>query len=156
MSETNRKQSYVDSQVQGALVKRVVLHWLGFFVSASLGAFVLQFLSNPFQPFSVHLQNLWWTQGPFMVVMAFLLPVFVVDTIKLSSRFAGPMHRLRGSIRSIADGNPPVQLVFRKGDFWGDVAEDFNRMIARLTHDAQFAEKTSAEEDTAKLCHSNS
>jgi methyl-accepting chemotaxis protein len=156
MSETNRKQSYVDSQVQGALVRRVILHWVGFFVSASLGAFVLQFLSNPFQPISVHLQNLWWTQGPFMVVMAFLLPVFVLDTIKFSNRFAGPILRLRGSIRSIADGNPPLQLVFRKGDFWGDVAEDFNQMIARLTHDAQVTVEEPTEEDATQLCQSNS
>ena len=41
------------------------------------------------------MKDLWWSQGPFLLVMVFLLPVFVMDAIKLSHRFAGPIFSLR-------------------------------------------------------------
>jgi len=132
MSQPNRKKKFVDPQVEGTLVRRLVLHWLAFFVVTSLVAFCLQVLTNPLRPFNEHVQQLWWTQGPFLLAMVFLLPVFVLDTIKFSNRFAGPIYRLRQTIRSIAGGNPPERLKFRDFDFWQGLAEDFNRMVDRL------------------------
>ena len=132
MSQPNRKKKFVDPQVQGTLVRRLVLHWLAFFVVTSLVAFCLQVLTNPLRPFNEHVQQLWWTHGPFLLVMVFLLPVFVLDTIKFSNRFAGPIYRLRQTIRSIAGGSPPERLKFRDFDFWQGLAEDFNRMVDRL------------------------
>lgn len=131
-SAADRKKTFVDPQVQGALVRRLVLHWLGFFAVASAMAFVLQVLSNPFQPLGEHVRQLWWTQGPFLVVILFLLPVFLLDTIKLSHRFAGPIYRLRQTIRKVAEGEEPPKLKFRDLDFWQGLAEDFNKMVEAL------------------------
>ena len=64
--------------------------------------------------------------------MFFLLPVFILDTIKLSHRFAGPIYRLRNTIRSLAQGEEFRPLKFREVDFWQSLAEDFNVMVARL------------------------
>ncbi len=154
MSEPNRKKTFVDPQVQGALVRRLIIHWVGFFALASLVAFVLQVLSNPFQSISTHIQQLWWTQGPFLVAALFLLPVFVLDTIKLSHRFVGPINRLRNTIRNIAEGNAPEEVKFRDFDFWRGLAEDFNQMVNRLNgnptslHEA-FDEKVTAADASA-------
>jgi len=134
MSQQNRKKTYVDPQVQGALVRRLVLHWLAFLLVSGLVAFSLQVLSDPFKSIGEHTLATWWTHGPFLLVMLLILPVFVLDTIKLSHRFAGPVYRLRQSIRSIADGEPPRPLKFRDFDFWHGLADDFNRMIDRLTN----------------------
>ena len=133
MSHPERKKTFVDPKVQGALVRRLVLHWLSFFLVASVVAFCLQVLSNPFRSLAEHTQQLWWTHGPFLLVLVFLLPVFVLDTIKLSHRFAGPIYRLRQTILEIADGNPPPRLKFRDFDFWQGLAEDLNRMVEQLT-----------------------
>jgi len=132
MSHPDRKKTFVDPKVQGALVKRLVVHWLVFVGVAGLVAFCLQVLSNPFQPLEVHINQLWWTHGPFLIVTVFLLPVFVLDTIKLSHRFAGPIYRLRQTIRSAAEGQPIKKLKFRDFDFWQGLAEDFNTMVDRL------------------------
>ena len=133
MSHPTRKKTFVDPKVQGALVRRLVFHWLAFFAVASLVAFCLQVLSNPFRPVREHAQQLWWTHGPFLLVMLFMLPVFIVDTIKLSHRFAGPIYRLRQTVRSLADGGPVRAMKFRDFDFWQGLADDFNRMLERLT-----------------------
>ncbi len=134
MSKSERKKTFVDPKVQGALIRRLIFHWLTFLAVASLIAFCLQVLSNPFQSIGQHAQNLWWTHGPFLLVMVFLLPVFVLDTIRLSHRFAGPIYRLRVTIRSIAEGNPAPRLKFRDFDFWHGLADDFNRMVDRFTN----------------------
>ena len=132
MAKPRRTKHYIDSGVQGSLARRIILHWLVFLLVGAVVAFVLQVLSNPFQPLASHLQNLWWTHGPFLLVLVFLLPVFVIDTIKLSNRFAGPVYSLRRAIREIVQGKSPRKLKFRRHDFWHDLADDYNAMLLRL------------------------
>jgi hypothetical protein len=132
MSRPQRRKVYIDAHVQGALARRIIFHWLTFFGIASLVAFVLQVLSNPFRPLGDHLRDLWFTQGPFFVVMLFLLPVFVVDTVKISHRFAGPIFSLRRAMREITQGKPARRLKFRTNDFWHELSEDFNAMLVHL------------------------
>jgi nitrogen fixation/metabolism regulation signal transduction histidine kinase len=69
------------------------------------------------------------------LVLFFMLPAFIVDTIKLSHRFAGPIFRLRGVFRSLASGEKYQPLRFREMDFWQELADDFNRMVERLRTD---------------------
>ena len=151
MSQRQRKKTYVDPQVQGALVRRLVLHWLAFLLVAGLVAFSLQVLSDPFRSIGEHTLATWWTHGPFLLVMLLILPVFVLDTIKLSHRFAGPIFRLRKTIRAIADGEPPQPVQFRDFDYWKGLAEDFNRMIERLSASDSTPRKENEEADLENL-----
>ena len=146
MSRPQRRQKFIDSKVQGALARRIIFHWLVFMAVASVAAFLLQALSDPFRPAGEHIENLWNTHGPFLVVMVFLLPVFVIDTIKISHRFAGPIYSLRRAMREVADGQPPHKLQFRQGDFWHELADEYNAMIARLAPSAD--DKSSKEHDS--------
>jgi hypothetical protein len=132
MPKPRRTKHFIDSNVQGSLARRIILHWLAFLAVAFLVSFILQVLSNPFRPISSHLQDLWYTHGPFLLVMVFLLPVFVIDSIKLSHRFAGPIFSLRRAIREVAAGAAPRKLKFRRRDFWKELAEDYNAMLGRL------------------------
>ena len=132
MTKPRRKKHFIDTCVQGSLARRIIVHWLVFLLVAAVVAFVLQVLSNPFRPVVDHARDLWWTHGPFLLVMVFLLPVFVVDTIKLSHRFAGPVYSLRRAIREVAQGMPPRKLKFRRHDFWHELADDYNAMLRRL------------------------
>lgn len=148
MSRPQRRQKYIDSQVQGALARRIIFHWLVFISVAAVAALLLQVLSDPFQPAGTHIENLWYTHGPFLIVMLFLLPVFVVDTIKISHRFAGPIFSLRRSMREVAEGQPLKKLQFREGDFWHELAQDYNAMLARLAPNA-VEELTKADKEPA-------
>ena len=132
MSRPQRRKVFVDADVQGALARRIILHWVCFLFVASLTAFLLQVLADPFRPLAEHVRDVWWTHGPFLIVMIFLLPVFVVDTIKVSHRFAGPIFSLRRALREIAEGKPARQLKFRTHDFWHDLSEDYNAMLNRV------------------------
>jgi hypothetical protein len=143
MAFPRRKKQFIASSVQGALTRRILYHWLTFMLVTCLVSFILQVLANPFEPLAAHFENLWWAQGPFLLVMVFLLPVFVFDTIKISHRFAGPIFSLRRAIREVADGQPARRLQFRRRDFWRELADDYNTMLARLG--AVDDQKTSAE-----------
>jgi nitrogen fixation/metabolism regulation signal transduction histidine kinase len=111
-------------------------------------SFVLQVITDPFRPLSAHIKEVWWTHGPFLLVAAFMLPSYVIDTIKLSHRFAGPIFSLRRAIREVAAGQPARKLKFRGRDFWQDLAGDYNAMLVRLG--ALEEEKRSAP-DTIKV-----
>ena len=132
MKTPRRTKHFIDSRVQGSLARRIIMHWLTFLAVGSLVALILQFFSNPFRPLSAHAQDMWLTHGPFLLVMAFLLPVFLVDTIKLTHRFAGPIHNLRRALRQIAQGEAPYRLKFRKRDFWHELADDYNAAFVKL------------------------
>ena len=132
MAHPRRTKHFIDTNVQGSLTRRIICHWLAFLMVAFIVTFILQVLSNPFRPVSAHVQDLWYTHGHFLLVMVFLLPVFVMDTIQLSHRFAGPIFSLRRAIREVAAGGSPRKLKFRRRDFWKDLAEDYNAMLARL------------------------
>ena len=132
MAQPRRTKHFIDSNVQGALARRIVFHWLAFMAVAFFVSFILQVLSNPFRPISAHLTDVWFTHGPFLLVMFFLLPIFVMDSIKLSHRFAGPIFALRRAVREIAAGQAPRKLKFRRRDFWQDLAVDYNTMLTQL------------------------
>ncbi len=132
MNKPRRTKHFVDTRVQGSLARRIILHWLLFLAVGAFVAFLLQVLSNPFRPLAAHVHDMWWTHGPFLLVLAFLLPVFVVDSIKLSHHFAGPIYNLRRALHGIVMGEKPRKLKFRKLDFWHELADDYNAMLAKL------------------------
>ena len=128
-----RSKKYIDPKVQGALVRRIILHWISFVIVAYVATFLLQVLSNPFRSLGEHAMQVWSTYGIFFLVMACLLPAFILDTVRISHRFTGPIYRLRNMVGSIAAGEPTRRLKFRKHDYWPGLADDFNTMVERLT-----------------------
>lgn len=132
MSNKKRTQRFIDSTVQAALVKRILLHWLVFAITVSSIAFMMQYFSDPLTPLQTHLAELWWTHGFVLMVILALLPVFAFDSIKLSHRFAGPIHRLKRTIHDLANGRPFEPVTFRGADYWRSLADDFNTMVERL------------------------
>ncbi|HEX3601583.1 MAG TPA: hypothetical protein VHU84_15635 [Lacipirellulaceae bacterium] len=132
MAYPRRTKHFIDATVQGSLTRRIVFHWLAFLAVAFVVSFILQAMADPFRPLSAHLKEVWWTHGPFLLVAAFMLPAYILDTIKISHRFAGPIFSLRRAMREIAAGQQPRRLKFRQRDFWKDLAGDYNAMLERL------------------------
>jgi hypothetical protein len=156
MARPVRQKKFIDPRVQGSLVRRLVFHWMVFMIVTALASFVLLVLSNPFQPLSFHVENLTWTHGPLLLVMFFMMPVFVVDTIKLSHRFTGPIFALRRAMREVTNGQPPRQLKFRSNDFWQELAEEYNALLAKLGARVDHNEAITDDEQLVTVGESNS
>ena len=91
-----RKKQFIDSAVQGALARRIVLHWLLFLAMACIVLPIWQLICGKqlMLPFAQLLVEGWISVMPILFILLAMLPLFVWDTVKLSQRFAGPLHQL--------------------------------------------------------------
>ena len=80
--------------------------------------------------------DLYFRYAPALAASLLLLPVVMVDVVRLSNRFVGPMVRLRGALKDMADGRPAQPLNFRDNDYWRELATEFNRAAARVARDS--------------------
>ena len=54
-----------------------------------------------------------------------------MTAVKVSNRFVGPALRMQRAMNEVAEGRPTERLLFRNGDFWRGMADDFNSLIDR-------------------------
>jgi hypothetical protein len=127
-----RKKFLIDAQVQGVLVRRLVLHWCAFIVVASVASVLLKLLLDPFRPFDQILRESWSSIGPLVFVSVLLIPVFIRDSIQLSHRFVGPVKRLRTMLKALARGEDVKPLTLRPEDYWLEIADEFNDVLRRF------------------------
>ena len=139
-----RKQLFVDPKVQGALVLRVVLYWIVCLVTITLMLLCWKMLVTP-RVLYTHFDDLWFHHGPAVIASFLLLPLIILDIVRLSNRFAGPMLRLRRSMRALAQGERVQPIHFRQGDFWQDFADEFNTLAARLQQEPPIAPPSQEE-----------
>ena len=147
MKKHKRSQYYVDRSVQSVLLARAVLYWAFCIIMLTLIMVCWRILAGPARPLHVHLDYLWFHYKPAMIASALLLPLIILDVLRVSNRFAGPMLRIRSAMKRLADGESNVApLHFREKDFWKDLADSFNVVLARLnaSTDADPSEPESA------------
>ena len=127
-----RNQLFVDPKVQGALVLRVVLYWVVCVITITLMLLCWRILTGPARLFYTHFSEMWFYYGPAVVASSLLLPLVVVDIVRLSNRFTGPLLRLRRGMRALARSEEVKPIRFRDDDFWQDFADEFNALAARV------------------------
>mgnify|MGYP001821305983 CR=1 FL=1 len=146
-----RKKHLVDSSVQGALVRRILLHWLMFLALTLVMLPAWQLISSGdiFRPFSVLVAESWTRTAPVFLALVAMMPLFAWDTVKFSHRFAGPMYRFRKTLQELAAHGEAPMVKLRNGDFWQEVADDFNAVLERLASDENDA---SSDETDVLAC----
>ncbi len=127
-----RRQILVDRKVQGALVTRVALYWVMCLMTVGLMVLCWRILTNPLGSFYAHWNDLWRLFGPAAIASFLLLPLVMLDVVRLSNRFVGPIVRLRRAMRQLARGQDVRPIEFREGDFWQEFAAEFNAVAARV------------------------
>lgn len=136
MSKHKRKKNYVDNKVQGALLRRIFSHWLLFFGVAGGAVIMLQtLLGDSNVPVMDRLKEQVGEFTLFAIVMAALFPGFMLDTVRFSNRFVGPVGRLRRHLQQLSLGDTS-ECSFRGDDFWIEAAEEFND-VAKLVRQQQ-------------------
>ncbi|MBU4270351.1 MAG: hypothetical protein KKA28_00560 [Planctomycetes bacterium] len=127
-----RKHLFVDPKLQGPLIARVVFYWIVCLISITLMLLCWQVLSGPPRPFHVHLNKIWFQYGPALVASLIMLPLVIIDIVRFSNRFVGPLLRLRRSMRELARGEQVEPIEFRETDFWQELADEFNAVMHRV------------------------
>ena len=81
------------------------------------------------------LRDSWWQNQPALLVSLFVIPIFMYDMLKTNHRIAGPLYRLKQEMMKLSEsenGSVLGPLKFRDGDFWGELANEFNRVLSRV------------------------
>lgn len=133
MSTNNRGKLLIDNQVQLTLIRRIMLHWVAFMALFLTIVFAIDFfIREPGVTITESLSLTVQKNGLVLILMVAMMPSFLLDTVKLSHRFAGPISRLKSGLSDLAEGREVQQINLRKNDFWGELASDFNRVAVRL------------------------
>ena len=136
LTRTKRRTTIFDPEVQGSVIRKIAIHWMIFFGCNVLALLMwVRLFEQPDASWGQTFSDTIRRFLPFFVVTLALIPAFVWDTLKLTSRFAGPILRLRGALAEASQGRPVPPLRFRENDFWQEIAQNFNRMMARRDAD---------------------
>lgn len=151
-SQTKRRRTLVDPEVQGGILRKVAFHWVLFFVCNTLALTIwIRLFEQPDAEWGQTISETIRRFLPFFVITIALIPAFVWDTMKMTNRFAGPILRLRNALCEANAGRVVPPLKFRSGDYWQEIANDFNRLMERHAELANRCE----DESTAEYEHSH-
>ena len=129
-----RRQIFIHGPIQGALLSRIALYWLLCMFIQALLIMLLSVGSGPTADPYQQTQQFWWHVKLVLVSSGLTLPLLMLDIIKLSHRWVGPIYRLKTAMQALAMGETVPPLTFRAGDYWQDLAGDFNAVLVRVKH----------------------
>jgi len=122
----------VDRNVQWAIARQALLHWLGYGLAAAM-VLALQFMLAAMLTSWREQWPIFWRLAVAMLLpLILILPLYVYSSFQLSNRFVGPVKRLRRALRELARGRPFSPVKFRKGDYWQDMADELNLAVEVL------------------------
>jgi hypothetical protein len=126
-----RHQKFVDFEVQSSLVARLCFHWVVFLATTAITMFFwIRLTEGPTDDWRATWSRFGSMVMPLVLVSLALLPPFILDAVKLSNRFTGPIFRLRKTLSLLAKGQSVRPLEFRSNDFWRGLANDFNKVAS--------------------------
>ena len=145
-----RRRYFVDPKVQGALVARGVRFWLTSMVLMACAVVVTWVFITPGITELMRLRaEMPSLAGALLVASAavlLVLPIVLLDFVRMTNRFAGPVHRLQREMRRAANGEQVAPVHFRDGDYWQDLADSFNLLLERLQDPAKDSVEIADEE----------
>lgn len=150
MAYNQRRRLMIDPKLQGDLVFRVACYWLACVLAVAFIASAPALLTaGEGRTWQVLANRALWAAGPSLLASLFLLPALLLDALRFSLRFAGPMKRLRSEVRRLADGQWQGPIKFRQGDYWHELAEEINRIALRIEDLEKAADETAEKQQPA-------
>jgi hypothetical protein len=128
MGHRLRKRLFVDSKVQGALLARTAVYWLGCIAVMSAMLICWEVFATPGSIREIKFDQIWYRLAPALVMSLLLLPFMLLDVVRITNRMVGPVYRMRNYMRRLAEGKPVTPLQFRQDDFWQEMADEFNSL----------------------------
>jgi methyl-accepting chemotaxis protein len=109
-----------------------VAYWIYCVFTMSLLLIWWDLFAAPPRPFMVVLSEVFQRFAPAAAASLIVVPLVVMDVLRMSNRFAGPARRLQNGLRELGEGKQVKPLIFRDNDFWQETAAEFNRVNDRI------------------------
>jgi len=145
MPTCRRSRIFIDREVQTALMLRVASYWMFSLLSITLMLLCWNVMTGPHRRFVEIMLDIFHRHAPALAASTILLPLVMIDVARMSTRFVGPIIRLRGALGDLAENGRTRPISFRDDDFWQDLAGDFNRVAERVEAGTQAAENRPPE-----------
>jgi len=130
MREDRKKVWIHDFQTR--MLLRIGCYWLIYLVAIWNLLFVWRLLvEGPGNLLDQYWRFLKDYSAPLILFLA-LMPLAAWDAVKFAHRLVGPLVRVRHALQEMTAGNAVRPLRFRKGDYLGEVRDDFNGMLESL------------------------
>jgi hypothetical protein len=156
-----RQTVWVDSNVQGLLIGRIVLYWVSALLYVTLGSACFQYYQYPNWTLVEHASALFSQFWPWIPSAVLCLPLVVFDVVRLSNLFVGPIYRLRQHLAELCENPHCRALKFRDDDYWQDLAEPIHCLqaeiitlrseVSKLKRAALLASESSPPDSTSSL-----
>jgi len=127
-----RRRLFIDYPIQGTLLLRAAGYWAVSLLTQVLMVVYFAVVAGSPNDFYVRGQQLWWHLELALLGSVLVLPMILIDILRLSHRWVGPVFRLRAAVKALSHGENVSPIRFREGDFWQELAGDFNLVAAEL------------------------
>lgn len=132
MHPKKQRRLFIDRRIQGDLFRRVVLYWmLCMLVVLYMAVAWLVLPSNP-KSLSEFLSITYNRLGPVLTTSLLVLPLVLIDCLRISKHIADPVHHLHREMKRLAQGLEAAPVHLPQDDYWHEVANDFNRLLKRV------------------------
>lgn len=133
MSAGRRRRFFIDREVQGALVAKVLTYWVYCLGTYALFSFCWKTATGPADQHGLifaqqHLLDIVPPAAATLVVV----PLIIVDAMRWSNRFAGPAAKLRKALEDLGENRETPPLKFRLVDYWQGTADAFNVVAVQM------------------------
>ncbi len=125
-----RWRLFADVRLQGLMIVRMAIYWI-FCQIALVGTILAMSSLAEGTGESTSMVEMHFII-PALTVSTFVFPLFVFDMLVFSNRFTGPIVNLRRKMKQLADNDTCEELSFRKGDYFMDLAQQFNQIREKL------------------------
>jgi hypothetical protein len=155
VSKLHRRRILIDRPIQQAVMLRTMLYWGLGTIAQVLMVLYFALITTTQRDFINFGPQLWWQLQISLLASAVLLPIILLDVLRLSHRWVGPIFRLRASLKAMARGEAVEPVRFRDGDFWQDLAVDLNAVSAEFErHKADGNPGTLGQEKSVEVADS--
>ena len=144
MGKTFRRKKFVNKQLQGQLMLKMVLHWLGYnaiVLFISLGSCMFLYCISivngvPERTMKEEVAQYFLNHRPMLIAMIILLPLIVWDMLKTSHRVAGPVYKFRAELQRFIDTGRLEPVKLRQGDFLMEFQDTWNEAVKKVNQQA--------------------
>ena len=126
-----RKTILFDKEVQFKIAGNIAFYWFASMFSVVVLVAMVQTWRIPGSLLVENLLDVIQVHAFVILGMLIFLPLIILHSMRLPIRFAGPIHRLRKDLARLENGES-VEFRFRNDDFWKDIPESLNSLVAKI------------------------
>ncbi|QDT38461.1 methyl-accepting chemotaxis protein [Stratiformator vulcanicus] len=157
-----RTKRFVSWEIQGQTIKHVLAYWFIYHAVLWHAIFLFDWLNSrgkiltgerPLMFRDLYAQFVAENCG-ILICAVLLLPILVIDVVRLSHKVAGPLVRFQNALAELSKGRKVEPIRLRDGDWLGQFETSFNEFLASQNVKTANGRSAEPKADTDKVLES--